>query len=52
MKSIKIKSFLILFIIFIGIIVASNVYAADDIIVVLDPGHGGSDVGAVGGGIY
>ncbi len=52
MKSIKIKSFLILFIIFIGIIVASNVYAVDDIIVVLDPGHGGSDVGAVGGGIY
>ena len=51
MKSTKIKYILILFIIFIGIIFSSNIYAADDIIVVLDPGHGGYDVGAVTDGI-
>ena len=51
MKSTKIKYILILFIIFIGVIFSSNVYAADDIIVILDPGHGGYDVGAVAGGI-
>ena len=51
MKSTKIKYILILFIIFIGIIFSSNIYAADDIIVILDPGHGGYDVGAVADGI-
>ena len=51
MKSTKIKYILILFIIFIGVVFSSNVYAADDIIVILDPGHGGYEVGAVSGGI-
>ena len=51
MKSTKIKYILILFIIFVGVIFSSNIYAADDIIVILDPGHGGYDVGAVAGGI-
>ena len=51
MKSTKIKYILILFIIFVGVIFSSNIYAADDIIVILDPGHGGDDVGAVAGGI-
>ncbi len=51
MRSTKIKYILILFIVFIGVIFSSNVYATDDIIVILDPGHGGYDVGAVAGGI-
>ena len=51
MKSTKIKYILILFIVFIGVVFSSNIYAADDIIVILDPGHGGDDVGAVAGGI-
>ena len=51
MKSTKIKYILILFIVFIGVVFSSNIYAVDDIIVILDPGHGGDDVGAVAGGI-
>ena len=51
MGSTKIKYILILFIVFIGVIFSLNVYATDDIIVILDPGHGGYDVGAVAGGI-
>ena len=43
----------ILLTILLTILPNNIVNAADrDIVVVLDPGHGGSDVGAVGGGIY
>ena len=33
------------------IIISSKAYAKSDIIVMLDPGHGGNDSGAVGGGL-
>ncbi len=36
---------------FVSILCAVQSYASDDIIVVLDPGHGGYDSGAVAGGI-
>ena len=43
---------ILLSILFISIFfLYSSVYATDDIIVILDPGHGGNDVGAVSNGI-
>ena len=52
MKRARFKHILLLFIMFFGIVANSNIYAAqNDIIVVLDPGHGGYDVGATAGGI-
>ena len=43
------KIILILIIIISALILGNTVYANDDIVVMLDPGHGGSDSGAVGG---
>ncbi len=48
----KIKKIVISLIIFLGLIILSNnVYASDDIIVLLDPGHGATDAGAVKNGV-
>ncbi len=52
MKKKSIKIFLSVIFVTILVLMSTNVYAEDDIIVILDPGHGGNDSGAIAGGIY